>query len=111
MWNKLNVSVRKKPMKKWIISVTISAFISCLGLGYFIDFMAQNGCLDSGGRWLGHIHGCDGGSGYSMQYLASPIAITLFFAIVIAISSALVQLYAILSGPYNEKTQNKIASR
>jgi len=39
----------------------MSTLVSCIGLVCFIYFMAQDGCLDSGGRWLGLVQGCDGG--------------------------------------------------
>ncbi|MBL4826948.1 MAG: hypothetical protein JKY66_04425 [Spongiibacteraceae bacterium] len=83
-------------MKKWIVSLSISVFVSCLGLVYFVVFMGQDRCLDSGGRWLGLAQGCDGGDGYAMKYLMSPLAITIFLAIILGISSALVQLHSIV---------------
>ena len=91
-------------MKKWIICLAISLVISFLGLAYFVNFTAQDGCLDSGGRWLGALDGCDGGNGHSIQYLMSPLAITIFLGIVLGISSALVQLYSILFKLHNTET-------
>ena len=91
-------------MKKWIISLAISSLISILGLVWFISFSAQDGCLDSGGRWLGLIQGCDGGNGYSMQYLGSPLAIVIFLGIVLGISSVLVQVHSMLFRSPNTKT-------
>ena len=83
-------------MRRWCICLAISLVISLLGIAYIVYFMAQDGCLDSGGRWLGALAGCDGGSNYSMEYLMSPLAITIFLAIVLGISSALVQLHSML---------------
>ena len=91
-------------MKRWVISLAISALVSCLGLVYFISFVAQDRCLDSGGRWLGLIQGCDGGNGYSMQFLTSPIAIAIFLGIILGISSVLVQVYTMLFRSFNAKT-------
>jgi len=91
-------------MKKWGISFAISTLISCLGLVYFISFMAQDKCLDSGGRWLDFIQGCDGGNGYSMQVLTSPIAIAIFLGIILGISSALVQVHTLFFKLFNTKT-------
>ena len=91
-------------MKRWVVSLAISTLISCLGLVCFISFMAQDGCLDSGGRWLGLIQGCDGGNSYSMQYLASPIAIAIFLGIILGISSAIVQIHTMLFRSINAKT-------
>ena len=91
-------------MKRWVISLAISALISCLGLVYFISFMAQDSCFDSGGRWLGLIQGCDGSNGYSMQFLTSPIAIAIFLGIVLSISSVLVQVHAMIFRTFNAKT-------
>ena len=91
-------------MKKWIICLGISVLISSLGLVLFISSSAQDGCLDSGGRWLGLIQGCDGGNDYSMQYLTSPLAIVIFLGIVLGISSALVQVHSMLSRLFNAKT-------
>jgi len=90
-------------MKKWIICFGISVLISSLGLVWFISSSAQDGCLDSGGRWLGLIQGCDGGNDYSMQYLTSPLAIGIFLGIVLGISSALVQVHSMLSRSFNAK--------
>lgn len=84
-------------MRKWMISLAVAAMISSFGLAYFIGVSAEGVCLDSGGRWLGLIQGCEGGSGYSMQYLKSPLAIAIFLGIVIGISSALVQVYSMIS--------------
>ena len=91
-------------MKKWITCLAISLVISFLGLVYFLNLMAQDGCLGSGGRWLGAFDGCDGGNSYSMHYLISPLAITIFLAIVLGISSALVQLHSILFKLHNTET-------
>ena len=91
-------------MKKWIISFAISTLSSCLGLVFYIYFMAQDGCLDSGGRWLGLFQSCDGGDDYSMQYLASPLAISIFLGIILGISSALVQVHSMLYSSFNAKT-------
>ncbi len=91
-------------MKIWGISLAISALVSCLGLAFFVSFMAQDGCLDSGGRWLDLTQSCDGGDGYSMAYLASPIAIAIFLGIILGISSALVQVHTILFRSFNKKT-------
>ena len=83
-------------MKKWLISFVVSTFISCLGLVYFVSLMAQDRCLDSGGRWLGVMRGCDGGNDYSLQFLTSPLAIAIFSGIILGISSALVQIHTLL---------------
>lgn len=93
----------KRTMKKWIIALAISTLVSCIGLVCFIYFMAQDVCLDSGGRWLGLIKGCDGGKNYSMQFLASPLAIFIFLGIILGISSALVQVYSMIDSSFNEK--------
>ena len=89
-------------MKRWGVSLAVSALVSCLGLVYFISFMAQDRCLDSGGRWLGVIQGCDGGNGYSIQSLTSPIAIVIFLGIILGISSVLVQVYAMIFRSFND---------
>ena len=94
-------------MKKWIICLAISVLVSSLGLVWFISSSAQDGCLDTGGRWLGLIQGCDGGNSYSMEYLASPLAIVIFLGIVLGISSALVQAHSMLARSFNTKTKNK----
>ena len=65
--------------------------------------MAQDGCLDSGGHWLGLIQGCDGGNDYSMQYLTSPLAISIFLGIILGIGSALVQMHTILYSSFDAK--------
>ena len=91
-------------MNKWVISLAISLVISFLGLAYFVNFTVQDVCLDSGGRWLGALDGCDGGNGYSIQHLMSPLAIIIFLAIVLGISSALVQLHSILFKRHNTET-------
>lgn len=83
-------------MKKWIISLAISTLVSCIGLVLFINFMAKDRCLDSGGRWLSLFRGCDGGNDYSMQYLTTPLAIAIFLGIILGIASALVQVHSIL---------------
>ena len=91
-------------MKRWAISLTISVLISCFGLAYFISFMVQDGCLDSGGRWLGYIQGCDGGNGYSMQNLVSPITIAIFTGIILGITSAIIQFHTMLFSSPKTKT-------
>ena len=48
-------------MKKWLISLGLSVVLCGIGLGYFLCFIAQDTCLDSGGRWLGIMAGCEGG--------------------------------------------------
>ena len=83
-------------MKKWLISLVISLLISSLGLVYFVLFIAQDKCLDSGGRWLGGLSGCDGGNGYSIENLVSPLGVAIFLGIVLGISSAFVQLHTLL---------------
>lgn len=82
-------------MKKWFIALSISLTVCTTGLVYFTFFMAQDGCLDSGGRWLGALNGCDGGNGYSTEYLSSPLAVGIFTGIVLAVSSALIQVQSI----------------
>jgi len=82
--------------KKWLICLAISTLTSCIGLVLFIQSVAQDKCLDSGGRWLGLIHGCDGGNNYSIQNLTSPLAIVIFLGIILGISSALVQIHTLL---------------
>ncbi len=72
-------------MKKWIVCLIISLVISFLGLAYFVNFVIQ-----------------DGNSNYSLQSLMSPLPIVIFFAIVLGISSALVQLHSILLGVRNK---------
>lgn len=91
-------------MKRWGISLAISTLISCLGLVYFLSSVTQDRCLDSGGRWIGLIQGCDGGNGYSIQFLISPIAIVIFLGIILGISSALVQVHTMLLKSFNSKT-------
>ena len=91
-------------MKRWLLSLAISTLASCLGLVFFTVFIAQDACLDSGGRWLGFIQGCDGGNGYSLRYLASPIVITIFLGIILGISSALIQIHNML---FRSFTENK----
>ncbi|WP_086933892.1 hypothetical protein [Agarilytica rhodophyticola] len=82
-------------MKKWIISLSISFVITTAGLIYFVSFVVQDQCLAAGGRWLGTFEGCQGGNGYSTDYLSSPLAIGIYLAIVVAIASAFVQFYSI----------------
>ncbi|MGP4845812.1 hypothetical protein ACTXGQ_16870 [Marinobacter sp. 1Y8] len=94
-------------MKKWLLCFAISALMSCLGLAWFIRSSAQEGCLDSGGRWLGLIQGCEGGSGYSLQYVASPLAIAIFLGIVLGISSALVQVHSLIFSPLGSKQKSR----
>ena len=91
-------------MKKWFVAFTISALVSCIGLVIYIYFMAHDICLDSGGRWPGLIQGCDGGKDYSMKYITSPLAISIFLGIILAISSALVQVYSMINSSLNKKT-------
>lgn len=90
-------------MKKWIISFAISVLISCLGLVYFVNFIAYDACLGSGARWLGLIQGCEGGNGYTMQYITSPLAILIFLGIILGVSSALVQIYTLFSKFFDAK--------
>ncbi len=85
-------------MKKWLLSLAISALISFIGLVWFIRSSVQEACLSAGGRWLGLMQGCDGGTGYSLQYLTSPLAIAIFLGIVLGISSALVQVHSLIVG-------------
>ncbi|WP_185235912.1 hypothetical protein [Teredinibacter franksiae] len=84
-------------MKKWLVTLSISFFFSCFGLGFFVITTAQSSCLESGGSWQSILQGCSDGQGYSLQYLATPLAITIFAAIVVAISSAVVQLRSIIA--------------
>ncbi|MDO6805969.1 hypothetical protein Q4595_26165, partial [Wenyingzhuangia sp. 1_MG-2023] len=79
-------------MKIWLICLALSMLISVCGLIGFIYVSAQDICLDSGGRWLGLISGCDEGKTYSLQYLSSPLAIMVFLGITVGISSVLVQI-------------------
>ena len=90
-------------MKKWLISLTLSLAISTIGILYFLIFIAQDNCLDSGGRWLGALNGCDGGNEYSTEYLTSPLAMGIYIAIVVAIGSALIQLHSILRKLFRAK--------
>ncbi len=91
-------------MKIWGISLVTSAVVSFLGLAFFVSFMAQDSCLDSGGSWLHLTQSCDGGDSYSMEYLATPIAIAIFLGIILGISSALVQVHKIFFSLFNKKT-------
>jgi len=60
-------------MKKWLISLGLSVVLCGFVLAYFLCFIAQDTCLDSGGRWLGIIAGCDGGSDLELDFLMSPL--------------------------------------
>lgn len=104
MFSKRRAAIPVSTMKKWIICLAISTLVSCIGLVCFIYFMAQDGCLDSGGRWSGLMQGCDGGKDYAMQFLALPLAIAIFLGIILGISSALVQVHSMLSSTFNTKT-------
>jgi len=83
-------------MKKWFVAFAISFTLSVLGLAYFTVMLAQDRCRDSGGNWLGLLKGCEEGSGYQLEFTGNPLAMTIFLAIVVAISSALIQLHSIL---------------
>lgn len=88
-------------MKKWLYSLVISLLLCSVGLIYFVAFVAQDKCLDSGGRWLGFMAGCEAGRGYSMDNLMSPTGILLSLGIVLAVSSALVQVRDLITGNRN----------
>jgi len=88
-------------MKKWLISLGLSVVLCGIGLGYFLCFIAQDACLDSGGRWLGIIAGCEGGRELELDFLISPLLISIFLGIMLGVCSALVQFYTIISGHRN----------
>ena len=70
--------------------------ITGFGLAYITGYLAQDRCLDSGGRWLGIMSGCDGGNGYNTGHLTSPLALAILIGIMLGISSALLQLHTLL---------------
>jgi len=95
-------------MKKWLICLALSTLITGLGLLYITGFLAQDRCLDSGGRWLGMMSGCHGGNDYNTGYLTSPMVIAILVGIILGISSALVQLHTLLFvGPKSKSQQLK----
>jgi hypothetical protein len=89
--------------QRWAVCLAIASMLSCLGLVYFINDMSEKSCLESGGRWLSLIQGCEGGNSYSMQYLTSPLAIAIFMGIILGITSALFQIYTLLILPIYNK--------
>lgn len=88
-------------MKMWFISLGLSVVLCGIGLAYFLYFIAQDTCLDSGGRWLGIIAGCEGGRDLELDFLISPLLIALFLGIVLGVCSAFVQFYALISRRQN----------
>ena len=85
-------------MKKWLISLGLSVVLCGIGLSYFLCFIAQDTCLDAGGRWLGIIAGCEGGRDLELGFLMSPLLIAISLGIVLGVCSAFVQFYTIISG-------------
>lgn len=94
-------------MKKWLVCFVISVVISIIGLFYFVSFVMQDGCLDSGGSWKGVIDGCDSGNGFTTQYLMSPLSIAIYIGIIFGISGALVQVHKIVDDFKNKKRKHK----
>ena len=73
-------------MKKWIVSGGVSGFfIACL-LVYLYQFILQDKCLDAGGRWLGLVQGCDGGTYESYYFVVSPASTIVLVFIWLALS-------------------------
>ena len=89
-------------MKKWGVSLLISISICTLGL---IKLMDQRGCINSGGRWLGIMNGCEGGDGYSIVYFSSALSVVIFLGIVVGVTSACVQFYNIFWN-FNKKNNH-----
>ncbi|SMF27474.1 hypothetical protein SAMN02745866_01744 [Alteromonadaceae bacterium Bs31] len=92
-------------MKKWFVCLLISVIICVLGLIYFIRTKVITVCVESGGLWLGLLEGCENGGGISMQYFGSPLAVIIFFAIVLGVSSVLVQVHSMLFKVALKKTR------
>ncbi|WP_370981129.1 hypothetical protein [Agaribacterium sp. ZY112] len=84
-------------MKQWIICIILSALSCIMSLCYFIEFIAQDSCLDLGGQWLGMIEGCIGGNEFSMAKLLTPLSIAIALGILLGMSSALVQISSMLN--------------
>lgn len=89
-------------MKKWGVSFVISISICTLGL---IKMMDQSGCINSGGRWLGIMKGCEGGEDYSIEYFSSALSVVIFLGIVLGVTSACVQFYDIFLN-FNKKNNH-----
>lgn len=83
-------------MKKWLTSLAISLATSSLALVYFLLVMAQDKCVESGGVWLGVRSGCNGGNGYALDNLLSPLGVVIALGIVLALCSAFIQIHALL---------------
>ncbi|RLP52363.1 MAG: hypothetical protein D6160_21150 [Ketobacter sp.] len=92
-------------MKRAFICLLISLTISCLGLLYLVVFVAKDNCLDSGGRWIGVVKGCEGGNEYSLSLLLSPLPVCIFIGIVLGISSVLIQLHTLI---FDTKKQSAV---
>jgi len=91
-------------VKKWFVCLSISAIVCAMGLVYFIRTKVQIVCIESGGVWLGILEGCESGSGITMQYFGSPLAIVIFFGIVLGVSSVLVQVHSMALKSIQSKT-------
>ena len=100
-------------MKKWAFSLAASTGTCTIGLIYFTLTIVQDGCLDSGGRWLGLTAGCEGGTVYSLTSLSSPLSIAIFLGILLGVASAFVQTYDIFFKPKqnNLRSRSKTTSR
>ena len=100
IWSKLRKEIHLHTnrifMKKWLVALCTSLMLSILGVFYFVEFVAKDACLDSGGSWMGAKEGCAGALGYTPADLISPLGVTIFFAIVVSISSMFIQLQKIL---------------
>jgi hypothetical protein len=100
----LRILTDSSNMKKWIISTSVSVTFCIFGLFYFSEFIAQDSCLDSGGRWLGVTKGCEGGNNFTMLQLMAPLPICIFIGIALGITSALVQIINLFGGIFTPKT-------
>lgn len=92
-------------MKIWLVSLLAAALLCGMGLLYFVSSIAHDKCLAAGGRWLGTGQGCDGGSGYFLEGLLSPLAVALFIGIILGVSSAFVQIHALLCGSLSRNSR------
>ena len=77
-------------MKIWIVSGTVSLIATTILSACIYHFIQRDMCLDSGGRWLYLVEGCDGAIYENTFYVISPIAIA-------ALSIAWLVIYWLIS--------------
>lgn len=80
-----------RELRKWIVSIALSFSIIALAMMTLYQSFQQDRCLDSGGRWLGAVKGCDFGTYEDYYFVITPTA-TIALAIIWVVLSWLISL-------------------